>query len=81
MDQLAVSNISMTKPSHWIVKAAVFSVLSSLVLMSSFVLLTAVVLNGQPVPNETGAGATMGATDGIQYVYVPYLEYLAIIIR
>lgn len=57
MDQLAVSNISMTKPSHCIVKAAVFSVLSSLVLMSSFVLLTAVVLNGQPVPNETGVQA------------------------
>lgn len=56
-DQFAVSNISMTRPSRWIAKTAAFLFLSALALMFPFLLLTAVLLNGQSVPNETGIKA------------------------
>jgi hypothetical protein len=56
-DQFVVSNIGMTKPRHRIVKASVFLLSYSLVLMLPFLLLDAVVLNGQSVPNETGVEA------------------------
>lgn len=47
----------MRKPNHWTVKNAVFLFLYSLVPVFPFVLLIAVVLNAQSVPNETGVEA------------------------
>jgi hypothetical protein len=47
----------MTKPSHWIVKTSKSLFMSSLVPMIPFLLIAAVVLNGQSVPNETGVKA------------------------
>jgi hypothetical protein len=47
----------MTKPSHWIVKASELLFSSSLAPMFPFLLIAAVVLSGQSVPNETGVKA------------------------
>jgi hypothetical protein len=47
----------MAVPTHWIVKTSEFLFLSSLVPMFPFLLIAAVALNGQSVPNETGVKA------------------------